>query len=94
MQGTSVDDGVHKSNNWLDQWQSGKLGSGSSIHSFPRAFSLSTNIPFLLLNQPTISRGWKVQYIYSVNEVHGNDQPKRDTFFRLVVYVDKGQRLH
>ena len=23
--GTSVDDGAHKSNNWLDQWQSGKL---------------------------------------------------------------------
>ena len=29
--GTSVDDGVHKSNNWLDQWQSGKLDTGSRV---------------------------------------------------------------
>ena len=29
--GTSVDDGVRKSNNWLDQWQSGKLGTGSRV---------------------------------------------------------------
>ena len=27
--GTSVDDGARKSNNWLDQWQSGKLNTGS-----------------------------------------------------------------
>ena len=27
--GTSVDDGTRKSNNWLDQWQSRKLGTGS-----------------------------------------------------------------
>ena len=27
--GTSVDDGARKSNNWLDQWQSGKLSNGS-----------------------------------------------------------------
>ena len=89
--GTSVDDGAHKSNNWLDQWQSGKLGTGNRIHSFPS--TCSTNVPVLLLNQPIISTGWKVQYIYSVNEVCGNDQPKKDTFFRVKVYVDKGQRL-
>ena len=59
---------------------------------FPSTFS--TNVPVLLLNQPTISRGWMVQYMNSVNEVCGNDQPKKDTFFRLKVYVDKGQRLH
>ena len=29
--GKSVDDGPHKLNNWLDQSQSGKLGTGSSI---------------------------------------------------------------
>ena len=63
-----------------------------TFHSFPSTFS--TNVPTLLLFQPTISRGWKVQYIYSVNEVCGNDQPKRDVFFRLEVSVDKGQRLH
>ena len=27
--GTSVDDGARKSNNWFDQRQSGKLGTGS-----------------------------------------------------------------
>ena len=29
--GTLVDDGAHKSNNWLDQWQSGKLSTGSRV---------------------------------------------------------------
>ena len=28
---TSVDDGARKSNNWLDQWQSGKLSTGSLV---------------------------------------------------------------
>ena len=26
-----VDDSARKSNNWLDQWQSGKLGTGSRV---------------------------------------------------------------
>ena len=29
--GTSVDDGARKLKNWLDQWQSGKLGTGSHV---------------------------------------------------------------
>ena len=29
--GTSVDDCARKSNNWLDQWQSGKLGTGRRV---------------------------------------------------------------
>ena len=29
--GTSVDDSGRKSNNWLDQWHSGKLGTGSRV---------------------------------------------------------------
>ena len=29
--GTSVDNRACKSNNWLDQWQSGKLGTGSRV---------------------------------------------------------------
>ena len=29
--GTSVDDGARKLNNWLDQWQSGKLGTESRV---------------------------------------------------------------
>ena len=29
--GTSFDDGARKSNNWLDQWQSEKLGTGSRV---------------------------------------------------------------
>ena len=29
--GTLVNDGAHKSNNWLDQLQSGKLGTGSLV---------------------------------------------------------------
>ena len=50
--GTSVDDGERKLNNWLDQWQSDKLGTGSRVYSFPRTFPSSTDISVLLLNQP------------------------------------------
>ena len=28
---TSADDGARKSNTWPDQWQSGKLGTGSRV---------------------------------------------------------------
>ena len=51
--GTSVDDGALKSDNWLDQWQSGKLSTGSRVWSFPSAFPSSTDVPVLLLNQPS-----------------------------------------
>ena len=52
--GTLIDDGALKSNNWLDQWLSGKLGTGSRVYmlSFPRAFPSSNDVPVLLLNQP------------------------------------------
>ena len=53
--GTSVDDGARKSNNWLDQWESSKLSTGSRVQSFPRAFPSSTDVPVLLLNQPNVS---------------------------------------
>ena len=52
--GMSVDDSMQKSNNWLDQWQRGKLGTGSRVQSFPCAFPSSTDIPVLLLYQPDI----------------------------------------
>ena len=52
--GTSFDDGTRKSNSWLDQWQSSKLGTGSRVWSFPLAFTSSTDDPVLLLNQPNM----------------------------------------
>ena len=47
--GTSVDHGARKSNNWLDQWQGGKIGTGS-----PRAFPWPNDVPVLLLTQSNI----------------------------------------
>ena len=52
--GTSVDDCARKSNKWLDQWQSGKLGAGSRVQSFPCALPSSNDVPVLLLNQPNL----------------------------------------
>ena len=49
--GTSVDDCARKSNNWLDQWQSSKLRTGSHVQSFRRAFQSSADVPVRLLNQ-------------------------------------------
>ena len=54
--GTSVNDDARKSNNWLDQWHSGKLSTGSRVESFPRAFPSSTDVPVLLVNQPVYFR--------------------------------------
>ena len=54
--GTSVDDGARKSDTWLDQWQSGKLGTKSCVQSFLRAFPSPTDVPVLLLNQPIMDR--------------------------------------
>ena len=50
--GTSVDDCARKSNNWLDQRQRGKFGTGSPVKSFPRDFPSSIDFPVLSLNQP------------------------------------------
>ena len=50
--GTSVDDGARKSNNWLDRWLSGKLGTGGRVKSFSRTLLSSNDVPALLLNQP------------------------------------------
>ena len=43
--GTLVDDGARKSNNWIDQWSSDKLGTGSRVQSFPRDFPSSNDVP-------------------------------------------------
>ena len=65
----SVDNDVHKSNNWLDQWQSGKLGTGSRVYSFPRAFPSPTDVPVLLLNQPILLNSstatWNLLVLYN-----------------------------
>ena len=54
--GTSFDDKACKSNNWLDQWQSEKLGTGRRVYSFSSAFPSSNDVPVLLLNQPIVRR--------------------------------------
>ena len=55
--GTSIDNCARKLNNWLDQWQSSKLDTRSSVLSFLRAFPSSTDVPILLLNQPITVKG-------------------------------------
>ena len=53
---TSVHDDARKSNNWLNQWESSKLSTGSRVQSFPRTFLSSTDVSVLLLNQPNKER--------------------------------------
>ena len=66
--GTSVDDSARKSNHWLDQWLSDKLGTGSRVYSFPRAFSSSNDVPVLLLNQPNM---WICQHYQEITLYNG-----------------------
>ena len=54
--GTSVDDDARKSNNWLDQWQNSKLGTGSRVKSFLCALTSSNDVFVLLLSQPNGDR--------------------------------------
>ena len=42
------------------EWQSGKLGTGSRVQSFPRAFPSSTDVTVVLLNQPNKTAGMLV----------------------------------
>ena len=44
------DDGTCRSKDRLDQWQRGKLGTGSCTKSFTHPIPFSNDIPFLLLN--------------------------------------------
>ena len=60
--GMAVENGTCKSNNWPDQWQSGKLGTESHVSSFLCAFPSSTEVSVLLLNQPTLF--WIRQWYY------------------------------
>ena len=53
--GMSVDNSTCKSSDWLDQWQSGKLSTGSHVLSFLHAFPTSNDVPVLLLNQPNVN---------------------------------------
>ena len=52
-----IDNCARKLNNWLDQWQSSKLDTKSSVLSVLRAFPSSTDVPILLLNQPIAVKG-------------------------------------
>ena len=63
-----VDDGARKSNHWLDQWLNDKLGTGSRVYSFPRAFSSSNDVPVLLLNQPNM---WICQHYQEITHYIG-----------------------
>ena len=67
--GTSVDDGARKSNNWIDQWSSDKLGTGSRVQSFPRDFPSSNDVPILLLNQPVHKGSMDLRTFSSFKEV-------------------------
>ena len=74
----------------VDQWQRGKLGTGSRVKSFPRAFPSSNDVPVLLLNQPNmfllfqIITGLGCQGGPDVNVVRVNEvQPRLTRNMRL-----------
>ena len=74
----------------VDQWQRGKLGTGSRVKSLPRAFPSSNDVPVLLLNQPNmfllfqIITGLGCQGGLDVNVVRVNEvQPRLTRNMRL-----------
>ena len=74
----------------VDQWQRGKLGTGSRVKSLPRAFPSSNDVPVLLLNQPNmfllfqIITGLGCQGGPDVNVVRVNEvQPRLTRNMRL-----------
>ena len=74
----------------VDQWQRGKLGTGSRVKSLPRAFPSSNDVPVLLLNQPNmfllfqIITGLGCQGGLDVNVVRVNEvQPRFTRNMRL-----------
>ena len=73
---------MHKSINWLDQWRSGKLGTGSRIQSFPRAFPSSNDVSVLLLNQPDKAALIRVNTTSSSTNTLATFVLRIDDFFR------------
>ena len=74
----------------VDQWQRGKLGTGSRVKSLPRAFPSSNDVPVQLLNQPNmfllfqIITGLGCQGGPDVNVVRVNEvQPRLTRNMRL-----------
>ena len=74
----------------VDQWQRGKLGTGSRVKSLLRAFPSSNDVPVLLLNQPNmfllfqIITGLGCQGGPDVNVVRVNEvQPRLTRNMRL-----------
>ena len=74
----------------VDQWQRGKLGTGSRVKSLQRAFPSSNDVPVLLLNQPNmfllfqIITGLGCQGGLDVNVVRVNEvQPRLTRNMRL-----------
>ena len=73
---------MHKSINWLDQWRSGKLGTGSRIQSFLRAFPSSNDVSVLLLNQPDKAALIRVNTTSSSTNTLATFVLRIDDFFR------------
>ena len=40
----------------IDQWNSGKLSTGSAVEAFPRTFTFSFDVTLSLLNLPDMSK--------------------------------------
>lgn len=50
------DDGVRRSEKQIDQWNSGKLSTGSAVKAFLRTFTFSFDFALSLLNLPDMSK--------------------------------------
>ena len=47
-----IGDGMRRSNNRFDQWENGKLSTGSGVQSFPRGFLFSFDVALCFLYLP------------------------------------------
>lgn len=50
------DDGAHRSEKQIDQWNSGKLSTVSAVKAFLRTFTFSFDFALSLLNLPSMSK--------------------------------------
>ena len=84
--------GARKSSDWLDKWKSSKLGTGSRIQSFLRAFPSPTEVSVLLVSQPNIVWLYKGRYFCFLTG--GNFVPKDFVLLeRLsIAFTENGKR--
>ena len=93
--GTSVDDGACKSNNWLDQWQSGKLATKAAFSPFRVLSRRQLAFPFCFSHSGVRLQGWQTSglLLLSKKKLRFYNALDKKERFRRFTYIIRRIRI-